>query len=96
MAAFYHEGAVGQLNIKDDALIAEARELAALLGTTATGAVREAVHERLAREKAGREEARQRKIAAIMAIAERVSAMVPEHLRTSDHSDLYDDNGLPR
>ena len=87
---------MGQLNIKDDVLIAEAKELAALLGTSATGAVRAAVHERLARERAARDEARQRKIAAIMAIADRVSAMVPEHLRTSDHSDLYDENGLPK
>jgi len=38
---------MGQLNIKDAALIAEAKELAALLGTTATGAVREAVAEKL-------------------------------------------------
>ena len=87
---------MGQLNIKDAVLIAEAKELAALLGTTATGAVREAVHERLAREKAAREEARARKIAAMMAIGERVAALVPEHLRTSDHSDLYDENGLPK
>ena len=41
---------MGQLNIKDAALIAEAKELAAMLGTTATGAVREAVAEKLARE----------------------------------------------
>ena len=53
---------MGQLNIKDVALIAEAKELAAMLGTTATGAVREAVAEKLAREKA----ARQRKFDAIM------------------------------
>lgn len=42
---------MGQFNIKDAALIAEAKELAALLGTTTTGALREAVRERLAREK---------------------------------------------
>lgn len=87
---------MGQLNIKDETVIAEAKELAALLGTSATGAVREAVHERLAREKAARDEERERKVAAIMAIGRRVSALVPEHLRTSDHSDLYDENGLPK
>ena len=82
---------MGQLNIKDVALIAEAKELAAMLGTTATGAVREAVAEKLAREKA----ARQRKFEAIMAIAEEASKLVPPGV-TSDHRDLYDEHGLPR
>ena len=38
---------MGQLNIKDDRLIAEAKALADLLGTSATDAVRQAVHEKL-------------------------------------------------
>jgi len=86
---------MGQLNIKDDALIAEAKELAALLGTSATGAVREAVHERLAREKAEREARKQRMYDEIMAIAEEASKLFPPGT-SSDHSDLYDENGLPR
>lgn len=86
---------MGQLNIKDDALIADAKELAALLGTSATGAVREAVHERLVREKADRDERKQRMYDAIMAIAERASKLVPPGV-TSDHRDLYDENGLPK
>jgi antitoxin VapB len=86
---------MGQLNIKDAALIAEAKELAALLGTSATGAVRTAVSERLAREKAERDERRRRKYEAIMEIAERSSKLFPPGT-TSDHSDLYDENGLPR
>ncbi len=86
---------MGQLNIKDDALIAEAKELAALLGTSATGAVREAVQERLAREKAARDARKQRMFEEIMAIAERSSKLFPPG-STSDHSDLYDENGLPR
>ena len=86
---------MGQLNIKDDALIADAKELAALLGTTATGAVREAVQDRLMREKAGREERRQGMYDRIMAIAERASKLVPPGV-TSDHRDLYDENGLPK
>ncbi|BDG73907.1 type II toxin-antitoxin system VapB family antitoxin [Roseomonas fluvialis] len=94
-AAFYHEAAMGQLNIKDDVVIAEAKELALLLGTSATGAVREAVHERLAREKAARDERKQRMFEEIMAIAERSSKLFPPGT-TSDHSDLYDENGLPR
>ncbi|MFM7779208.1 MAG: type II toxin-antitoxin system VapB family antitoxin [Alphaproteobacteria bacterium] len=82
---------MGQLNIKDAALIAEAKELAALLRTTATGAVRAAVQEKLAATK----EARARKVAAIMEIVERASKLVPPGT-TSDHSDLYDEMGLPR
>ncbi|MCA3340149.1 MAG: type II toxin-antitoxin system VapB family antitoxin [Roseomonas sp.] len=79
------------MNIKDAALIAEAKELAALLRTTATGAVRAAVQEKLAATK----EARARKVAAIMEIGERASKLVPPGT-TSDHSDLYDEHGLPR
>ncbi|MFM7303198.1 MAG: type II toxin-antitoxin system VapB family antitoxin [Alphaproteobacteria bacterium] len=79
------------MNIKDAALIAEAKELAALLRTTATGAVRAAVQEKLAATK----EARARKVAAIMEIGERASKLVPPGT-TSDHSDLYDEMGLPR
>lgn len=94
-ATFYHEGAVGQLNIKDDALIAEAKELAALLGTTATGAVRAAVQERLAREKAARDERKQRMYTEIMAIADDASKLFPPGT-SSDHSDLYDEHGLPK
>lgn len=86
---------MGQLNIKDEALIAEAKELAALLGTSATGAVREAVRDRLLREKAGRRERDQRMFDDIMAVAERASKLVPPGV-TSDHGDLYDENGLPR
>ena len=86
---------MGQLNIKDDALIAEAKELATLLGTSATGAVREAVHERLAREKAALDERKQRLFDEIMAIAEDASKLFPPG-SSSDHSDLYDENGLPR
>nr|WP_245217052.1 type II toxin-antitoxin system VapB family antitoxin [Neoroseomonas nitratireducens] len=83
------------MNIKDATLIAEAKELAALLGTTATGAVREAVHERLVREKAARDQRKQRMFAEIMAIAEDASKLFPPGT-SSDHSDLYDENGLPR
>ncbi|MES2713584.1 MAG: type II toxin-antitoxin system VapB family antitoxin [Pseudomonadota bacterium] len=86
---------MGQLNIKDETLIAEAKELAALLGTSTTAALREAVHARLEREKAGRAEERQRKFEALMAISREASKLfLPGS--TSDHSDLYDENGLPK
>ncbi|MDO9502195.1 type II toxin-antitoxin system VapB family antitoxin [Falsiroseomonas sp.] len=87
---------MGQLNIKDDALIADAKALAELLGTSTTAALREAVQSRLASERAAREDRARQRYAAIMAIADRVAARTPAHLRTSDHSDLYDENGLPK
>jgi antitoxin VapB len=86
---------MGQLNIKDETLIAEAKELAALLGTSTTAALREAVHTRLEREKAGRDERGRGMVEQIMAIAERASKLVPPGV-TSDHRDMYDENGLPK
>lgn len=87
---------MGQLNIKDEALIADARALAEELGTSVTGALRVAIatlrEERARARRADKEE----RVRRIMAIAERASALVPPHLRTSDHSDLYDEHGLPR
>jgi antitoxin VapB len=85
---------MGQLNIKDEALIADAKALAELLGTTTTDAVRRAVQERLVRERIDRDAERKRRFDAIMAIAERASKLVPPGV-TSDHSDLYDENGAP-
>jgi antitoxin VapB len=81
---------LGQLNIKDPALIADAKRLAEQMGTTVTAALRAAVEEKLAR----RESEREAKVQAIMAIAERASKLVPPGV-TSDHSDLYDENGAP-
>ena len=87
---------MGQLNIKDEELIAEARALAAELGTSVVGALRDAVRARRA-ERARQVAARRlATLEAVMAIGARVAAMTPEHFRTSDHSDLYDDQGLPR
>ncbi|WP_149540907.1 type II toxin-antitoxin system VapB family antitoxin [Siccirubricoccus phaeus] len=86
---------MGQMNIKDEKLIAGARALAELLGTSVTEAVRQAVEEKLAREQAGREAERQRRYEAIMAIAKEASKLFPPG-SSSDHSDLYDENGLPK
>ena len=94
-AAFYHGSAMGQLNIKDEQLIADAKALAELLRTSTTDAVRRAVQEKLERERTGRDEERRRRYEAIMAIAERASKLFPSGAG-SDHSDLYDENGLPR
>lgn len=86
---------MGQLNIKDDELIAEAKALAATLGTSTIGALRVAVAETRARHDAEREARRKAKVAAIMAIVNETAKLVPPGV-TSDHSDLYDENGLPR
>jgi antitoxin VapB len=86
---------MGQLNIKDDKLIADARALAELLGTSTTDAVRRAVQEKLARERIGRDEEERRRYEAIMEVAERASKLFPPG-SSSDHSDFYDENGLPR
>lgn len=86
---------MGQLNIKDEALIAEARALAEIIGTSTTDAIRRAVHERLARETLARDADRRRRYDAIMAIAEEASKLFPPG-SSGDHSDLYDENGLPK
>jgi hypothetical protein len=56
--------------------------------------VRQAVREKL--ERARRQRDRDTRYEAIMRISREASALVPPHLRTSDHSDLYDEHGLPR
>lgn len=86
---------MGQLNIKDDVLIAKAKQMADRLGTSTTGAFRVAVDDWLARDEAGKEAARRAKFDAITAIAERASKLFPPGT-TSDHSDLYDEDGLPK
>ena len=85
---------MGQLNIKDEALIADAKALAELLGTSATGAVREAVREKLERERARREEDGDALVRDLLALGARVRATLPPGV-SSDHADLYDENGLP-
>ena len=85
---------MGQLNIKDEALIAEAKALAELLGTSTTEAIRGRCCERLDREQLGREEAKRRRFERIMQFAHEASKLVPPGV-TSDHSDLYDENGAP-
>ena len=87
---------MGQLNIKDEALIAEAKALAEEMGTSVTGVLRagvQALRDQRARARAAEREALLRDV---MAIAERAAARVPPHLRSSDHADLYDENGLPK
>ncbi len=79
------------MNIKNDEVQALARELAAETGESLTGAIKVALEERLARLRRERTvEAKIRRIDAILAKLPPVPPGV-----TSDHSDLYDDDGLP-
>ena len=79
------------LNIKNEDVQTLARELAAETGESLTGAIKIALEERLARIRRGRNvEDKIRRIDAILAKLPPVPPGV-----TSDHSDLYDDDGLP-
>lgn len=82
---------MGQLNIKDDALIGKLRALAARRQTSITDTLRRLVAEEEARDAADRQARYDR----IMEISERAAALVPPGT-TSDHSYLYDENGLPK
>jgi antitoxin VapB len=84
-----------QLNIKSEEAYTLAAELAELTGESLTTVVTAALRERLDRERRSR--TREARIARIRAAAAEIRAgMVdPEHA-TSDHSELYDEHGLPR
>ena len=82
---------MGQLNIKDAALIAKLRHLAERRGTSVTDVLRQMVE----REVANDEARIAAKLAAIREITRGSAALFPPG-STSDHSDLYDENGLPK
>lgn len=80
------------LNIKNPALEAEIRALAAETGEGLTEAVANAVAERRARvRKGGGRRNRRAALAKIVA-----SVNLPADLRRSAHNDLYDEAGLPK
>lgn len=80
------------LNIKNEDVQALAKELVAETGETLTGAIKVALEERLARIRRERDiEAKIRRIDEILAR----SGPTPPGA-TSDHSDLYDEWGLPK
>jgi len=88
------EGAMGaQLNIKSEDAYRLASELAALTGESLTAAVTAALRERLERER------RERDIETRLARLREITADIRRHMApgaSSDHSWLYDENGLPR
>ena len=85
-----------QLNIRSDEAYALAHDLARRLDTTATEVVERALREYAAKHRARTLTPDQRAfVEDVMALAER-SAAVKRPGATSDHSDLYDEKGLPR
>ena len=82
---------MGQLNIKDEVLIGKLRRIAEQRQTSVTDALRQLVD---AAEAQQAERVAQR-LAAIREITRGASKLFPPGT-TSDHWDLYDENGLPK
>lgn len=84
------------LNIKDEAVHAQARRLAALTGCSITAAVRDALAERLRQVERARAPAPvARTPETLLAMAREVAERLKDSERSSDHAALYDDEGLP-
>jgi antitoxin VapB len=83
-----------QLNIKSEDAYRLASELAQLTGESLTAAVTTALRERLEREQAARD--REARIARVRALTAEIRRNMRQPLPTSDHSWLYDENGLPK
>ena len=79
------------MNIKNPTVERLAKELAAETGETMTSAIQKALEERLQRLRRERDVAE--KIRRIDALLDTLPPVPPGV--TSDHSDLYDDDGLP-
>jgi antitoxin VapB len=82
------------MNIKNEEAYRLARELARLTGESLTGAVTEALRERLARL---RGEHGGDLAASLLAIGRDCAAHLNEPFRSAEHGDLlYDERGLPK
>ena len=85
------------LNIKDETVHAQARKLAGLTGTSITAAVREALGARLRQVERGQGEGKPARSAAqLLDVARACAAAIKAKGVSSDHSDLYDEQGLPQ
>jgi len=83
------------LNIKNEETYRLVRELADLTGESMTGAVTEAVRERL--ERLRREHDKAGMAERILAIAADMRARLPDDFFDVEHGDLlYDEDGLPK
>lgn len=84
------------LNIKDENVHRQARELAQLMDSSLTEAVRVALADKLAAMRPHTPALTpQRRIERVRALAREIRADLGAEAGTSDHSDLYDDDGLP-
>jgi antitoxin VapB len=83
-----------QLNIKSEDAYRLASELAELTGESLTAAVTIALRERLERERTERD--RETRIQRVRAITADIRRHIEHPLPLSDHSWLYDDDGLPK
>jgi antitoxin VapB len=82
------------MNIKNDEAQKLAHELSELTGETLTGAVTEALRERLERIQSAQEEGLAERL---VRIGKECAAHLKEPYRSADHADLlYDERGLPR
>lgn len=83
------------LNIKNEETCRLASELARLTGETKTGAITQAVRERLERE--SRRRGADARVRRLRAIAERCAALVGPGASSMEHGRLlYDERGLPK
>ena len=84
------------LNIEDEQVHRQARRLATLTGQSLTGAVRDALAERLRQvERAQEQQPMARSPEALLAMAREIAAHMKDGEHFADHADLYDDDGLP-
>jgi antitoxin VapB len=86
------EAAMG-LNIKDETVHRLAREVADLTGDSMTGAIRRSLEEKLDQLKNARQQDKEERLRKLREITGKFPP--PQPGVTSDHSDLYDDDGLP-
>lgn len=84
------------LNIKDEEVTRQARELAQLTGCSMTEAVRAALAERLALIRADRPaDDEQSRVRRVLELGRQIREDLGAKAGTSDHGDLYDDDGMP-
>lgn len=85
------------INIKDEEVDRQARQLAKLTGQNITGAVRDAIAEKLHRieqERACRRPPKSPET--LLALAREVAVHFKDGAHSSDHAELYGEDGLPQ
>jgi hypothetical protein len=90
-------GILMPLNIKDETIHIKAKQLAALTGESLTAVVRHALDERMATVlKQKQASAKARSAEKLMELGRLCAAKMPPGVHSSDHADLYDQNGMPQ